>query len=63
MNSQKFRVLSYRDAFRFAFDSLTTQGVSGPDAKTTAEGLFAVLLERRWPNLSYVYRDTATADF
>ena len=39
MSSQKFRVLSHRDAFRFAFDSLTRQGVSGPDAKTTAEGL------------------------
>ena len=39
MSSQKFRVLSHRDAFRFAFDSLTGQGVSGPDAKTTAEGL------------------------
>ena len=39
MDSQKFRIVSHRDAFRFAFDSLTTQGVPGPDAETTAEGL------------------------
>ena len=39
MNSQKFRIVSHRDAFRFAFDSLTQQEVSGSDAKTTAEGL------------------------
>ena len=39
MNSQKFRIVSHRDAFKFAFDSLTQQGVSGSDAKITAEGL------------------------
>ena len=39
MSSHKFRVLSHQDAFRFAFDPLPTQGASGPDAKTTAEGL------------------------
>jgi LDH2 family malate/lactate/ureidoglycolate dehydrogenase len=39
MDSQKFWVVSHQDAFRFAFDSLTKQGVSGSDAKTTAEGL------------------------
>ncbi len=39
MNSQKLRVVSHREALRFAFDSLTTQGVPGSDAKTTAEGL------------------------
>ncbi|MDG1156590.1 MAG: hypothetical protein P8M81_03310 [Litorivicinaceae bacterium] len=39
MNSQEFRVVPHRDAFRFAVDSLTTQGVPDSDAKTTAEGL------------------------
>ena len=39
MNSQEFRVVPHRDAFRFAFDSLTMQGVPDSDAKTTAEGL------------------------
>src|SRR6056300_803955 len=39
MTSQKFRVVSHQDAFRFAFDSLIKQGVSSSDAKTTAEGL------------------------
>ena len=38
MNSQKFRIVWHRDAFRFAFDSLTTQEVPGPDAESTAEG-------------------------
>ncbi len=39
MSSQKFRVVSHRDALRFAFDSLTKQGVPDSDAQTTAEGL------------------------
>ena len=39
MSSQKIRVVSHRDALRFAFDSLSRQGVPGSGAKTTAEGL------------------------
>ena len=39
MSIQKFRVVPHRDAFRFAFDALTKQGVSDSDAKTTASGL------------------------
>ena len=39
MYRQKFQIVSHRDAFRFASDSLTTQGVSVSDAKIIIEGL------------------------
>ena len=39
MSNQQTRVVPHQDAFRFAFDALTKQGVSDSDAETTASGL------------------------
>ena len=39
MSNQQTRVVPHQDAFRFAFDALTKQGVPDSDAETTASGL------------------------